>query len=206
MTLSLFRPALAAGALLLASGCAMMGGSRMDGPMTPAMRTAAMASWSESSRLAFADASEAYGAPDEMTATTATWHDSGPFKRTVVYAEAVPHRFPGPHDDVMEQFVDYRVPPAMVDELAMYDGSVMVARTTGELSARCDKIPFNILALNLSHEIVTGAMTVEQARTTYAEQVMAYKAGQPAPYTERLRFTPMASAADPDMPAPMMGP
>ena len=201
MTLSLLRPALAAVALLLFSGCAMMGGSRMDGPMTDAMRMDTMASWSEASRMAYQAATDAYGAPDEMTETMAVWHDSGPFKRTVVYAEAVPHRFPGPHDDVMEQFVDYRVPPMMYDELAMYDGSVMVARTTGELSARCDKIPFNILALNLAHEIVTGAMTVEQARTTYAEQVMAYKAGQPAMYTERLRFSPMANAEDPDRPA-----
>lgn len=192
---------------LLVSGCSMMGGrmAMADGPMSREMMMDKMAGWSESSRMAAAEAMAAYGMPDEMTATMATWHNSGPFTRTVVYAEAVPHRFPAPHDDVMEQFVDYRVPPAMFDELAMYDGSVMAARTTGELSARCDKIAFNMLALNLAHEIVTGAMTVEQARTTYAEQVVASKAGQPARYTERLLFTPMPGAADPDSPAPMMG-
>ncbi len=51
----------------------------------------------------------------------------------------VPHDFPMPHPDLLEQFVDYQVPPDKFDELAQYDGSVIVERTKGEISARCTR-------------------------------------------------------------------
>ena len=70
------------------------------------------------------------------------------------------------------------------------------------MSARCDKEGANFLALNLADEIARGRRTVEDARRMYAEQIMAMKAGRPAPYTERLLFTPMrGSSMDPDRPA-----
>jgi hypothetical protein len=166
---------------------------------------AVTASWSEASRMAFAAMTEKYGEPDELTPTMAMWHETGPFAHTVIHAQAVPHHFPAPHDDVLEQFVHYRVPPDLFDELAEYDGSVIVERTKGVMSARCDMEPLNILALNLAHHIATGEMDVEEARETYAEQAMAFKQGQPAPLTERLVFEPepMGSAGDPDEPADM---
>ncbi len=213
MNPSLCRTGLSAGLLvLLASGCMVSGGSMRNGdmaggPMDRAAMERAMAGWSESSRMAAQAMVQKYGAPDEMTNTMAMWHETGPFAHTVVHAMAVPHRFPMAHDDVLEQVVHYRVPPEMYDDLAMYDGSVMVERTTGKMSARCDMEPLNILALNLAHQIVTDEMNVDEARETYAEQAMAFKERRPAPYTERLMFTsqPMNSAMDPDMPAPMSG-
>jgi hypothetical protein len=39
----------------------------------------------------------------------------------------------------------------------------------------------------------------------YGEQIMAMKAGKPAPYTERLMFQPPRSTTDPDMPVMSMG-
>jgi len=44
-----------------------------------------------------------------------------------------------PHKDVLEQFVNRNVPVEKFKELAQYDGSVIVERTKGEISARCDK-------------------------------------------------------------------
>ncbi|MEX2153654.1 MAG: hypothetical protein WD825_09970 [Gemmatimonadaceae bacterium] len=58
----------------------------------------------------------------------------------------MPHSFPKPHTDLLEQFIDYRVPVDKYDELAAYDGSVIVERTKGEISARCDKEAMNFLA------------------------------------------------------------
>ena len=169
------------------------------------MDHAMMALWSEASRMAAQAMMDKYGAPDETTPTMLVWHNTGPFMHTVVHSTAVPHRFPMPHDDVLEQFVLYEVPPEMYDDLAEYDGSVMLERTSGKMSARCDKEPMNILALNLAHQIVSGEMDVEEARETYAEQAMAFKQNQPAPFTERLLFTsqPMGEAADPDEPVSM---
>jgi hypothetical protein len=41
-------------------------------------------------------------------------------------------------------------------ELAAYNGSVIAARTNGELGSGCDMEEANFLALNLVHGIVTG--------------------------------------------------
>ncbi|HEX8386831.1 MAG TPA: hypothetical protein VF576_11645 [Rubricoccaceae bacterium] len=194
--------------LVLVAGLALPGCTTMNGGMAgtaaPMSREALMAhtsGWSQASRMAVTAMTETYGAPDAVTATTAMWGPTGPWKRTVVYSTEVPHEFPGSHTDVMEQFVDYRVPPDMFDELAAYDGSVVVQRTNGEISARCDLEAANVLALNLADQIVRGQRTVAEARAEYGRQIMAFKAGQPAPLAERLAFTPAATGtADPDRP------
>lgn len=68
----------------------------------------------------------------------------------------------------------------------------------GELSARCDKEAANFLALNLADEIVRKKRSVTDARRMYGEQIMALKAGKPAPYTDRLMFDMMMNTNDPD--------
>jgi len=145
---------------------------------------------------------EKYGQPAEETATMLVWHNTGPWKRTIISKEAVQHDFPMPHPDVMEQVINYKVPPDKFDDLAMYDGSVIVERTKGELSARCDKEGANFLALNLANDIVTGKQTVSGARAEYARQIKAMMGGQPAPYTERLKFdVPSGNVGYADSPA-----
>jgi hypothetical protein len=176
-------------------------GGRVD----PAQVTRTIRGWHPAAQEAVRMMTAKYGPPAELTATMAVWGRTGPWKRTVVSGEAVDHAFPAPHPDVMEQVVDYRVPPELFDELAAYDGSVVVERTKGELSARCDKEGANFLALNLAHEIATGKRKVDDARKLYGEQIMAMKAGKPAPYTERLMFQQTRSTTDPDMPVMSMG-
>lgn len=177
------------------AGCAS--GSAGAGP---AGAPATMDGWHPASIEAIEYMTRKYGAPAEMTSSMAIWHRTGPWKRTIVYRDAVPHRFPGPHPDVMEQFIDYRLNPALFDEIAMYDGSVIVERTKGEMSARCDKEGANFLALNLAHEIATGKRTVGEARQAYGEQIKMMKAGQMTPYTSGLMFTPPPVGNDPDEP------
>jgi hypothetical protein len=197
--------ALAVGVALLA-GCAqgtMAGGtaaSMQGATMDRSTMEGAMSDWAPAAREAATFMTNKYGPPAEMTPTMAVWHNTGPWKRTIVYREAVQHNFPMPHPDVLEQFIDYRVPPDRYDELAMYDGSVIAERTKGELSARCDKEGANFLALNLAHEIATGRRTPEDARRMYGEQIKMMKAGQMTPYTSGLMFTPPPSGNDPDRP------
>jgi hypothetical protein len=57
----------------------------------------------------------------------------------------------------VESVIDYRVPPEQFSALAAFDGSVIAERTAGEVSARCHDEQANFLALNLMHDIVTGA-------------------------------------------------
>ena len=86
------------------------------------------------------------------------------------------------------------MPVDKFSDLAAYDGSVVPERTKGEISARCNMEEMNFLALNLAHDIVTGARSVEDARQHYAERAVAFMLGRPAPYMEGLRF--VASRGD----------
>lgn len=82
------------------------------------------------------------------------WVKNGLWNRTMVFKKEVDHFFPEPHKDVMQHFVEFKVPPDMFDELTEFDGSVVVDRTQGEISARCDKECANFLALNLAYEFL----------------------------------------------------
>lgn len=157
--------------------------------------------WPQTSRLAVRQMMEKYGAPDEATPTRVIWFDNGPWKRTVVTNEPTDHDFPMPHQDVMEQVIDYQVPPHRVDELAAYDGSVYVDRTRGEMSARCDAEAANFIALNLAHDIIEDKRSVEEARKEYADLVVAHMTKEKAvPYAEKLTFDAPKSTGFSDEP------
>lgn len=109
-----------------------------------------------------------YGQPQEVTANRLIWHDNGPWKFSQLVNEA---------DDA--------------DDLLAYDGSLILERTKGELSARCDKEEANFLAINLAHEVATGKRTVDDARRFDAESVQQMmKPGKPNEYLQGFRFIP----------------
>jgi hypothetical protein len=94
------------------------------------------------------------------------------------------------------QIINYKVPLDLVDDVIR---SIIVDRTKGEVSARCDKEPMNFLALNLMHNIAVAKRTVQNAQAFYAKMTMEYgRYNQSSTYIERLLFTTMPSAADPD--------
>jgi hypothetical protein len=142
-----------------------------------------------------------YGPPNEGTPTRLFWYRRPPWKRMEVSADPVAHNWPAPHEDFFTQVIDYRVPPEMIDRIAQFDGSILVDRTRGEVSARCDSEAANVLGLNLVHEIVTGTRTVDEARETSSQNTVAYNLGRSAPYAERLLFElPRGGTEDLDKP------
>jgi hypothetical protein len=139
-----------------------------------------------------------YGQPDEATIKRLVWHSKGPWKRSELINEEIPHNFPEPHKDSLLQVIPYRVPPEFAGKLLQFDGSVVIERTRGELAARCDSERANYLALNLAHEIVIGKKSVDQARRFYAETVQQKKHQE---YMERFLFpVPTTDQSDPDVP------
>src|SRR4051812_1363954 len=158
-----------------------------------------MSSWPEEAREAADLVIKAYGEPHEATDSELTWRGVGPWKRIVAQKAFWAHEFPAPHTDSVESFVDYRVPIERIADVARFDGSVMVERTTGELSARCHDEQANFLALTPTDDIARGRRDVEDARGYYAKEFLDARRKQPTPYMEGLRFTTAASsAADPD--------
>jgi hypothetical protein len=167
--------------------------------MAIAERSQLIQTWPEESAEAAQLVIDAHGEPDEATDSRLTWHNVDPWKRIVATKQFWHHEFPAPHIDCVESFLDYRVPVDKFTPLAEYDGSVVCERTAGEVSARCHDEQANFLALNLMHEIVTGAKDVQAARDYYAKEFLDARRKRPTPYMEGLRFTPArAEAADPD--------
>jgi hypothetical protein len=155
--------------------------------------------WPEDSREAAQLVIDEHGEPHEVTDSTLIWHNAGPWKRIVATRAFYEHDFPAPHIDAVESFIDYRVPVERFSPLAEFDGSVIVERTAGEVSARCHDEQANFLALNLMHDIVTGAKDVEEARSYYAKEFLDARRNKPTPYMEKLHFQPgNGKAADRD--------
>ena len=135
-----------------------------------------------------------YGEPAEATPTQVTWFHNGPWKRTALFKEGAAHNFPKPHQDVLEQSVDYRVPLDKVADLLKYNGSLVIDRTRGELSAHCDSEKQNLIALNIANDIVKGDRNVEQALAYHAQIIVGLRDGEPETYPQKLRFKPSAAA------------
>lgn len=142
---------------------------------------------------------EKYGVPDEAAPSELLWYDTGPWKRSELYRDGVPHNFPKAHEDYLKQVIDFRVPPEKFDELGRFDGSVYVDRTNGELAAKCDKEAMNFLALNLAYDLITGETTVEDARKDYGVTALKDMMGGSPAYTQDLQFDlPGGKERDPD--------
>lgn len=199
---------LAAAVLLSGSAVAQQGADtptrQGQGKTNAAQVAKATGAWPKASRDAIKFMTDKYGAPAAVTADAVMWGKTGPWKRTLVFRVEVAHQFPKAHSDVMQQWIDYKAPWDKYDELAAYDGSVVLERTAGEMSARCDKEAANFLALNLADEVARGKRTVDDARMKYGEQIKAMMSMKPAPYTEKLMFNVSGKTQDADRSLPGM--
>lgn len=155
--------------------------------------------WPDVSKGAAKEMVDKYGPPDEMTPSQLLWKQRGAWKASIVSRDPVHHEWPAPHEDVLEQVVSFRVPPEKVSELAQFDGSVMVERTKGELSARCGGEAANFLALNLAKDIIDGKRSVDDARRAYEREMKAKRTGAQSKLTKGLLFAPQADSADVDV-------
>jgi hypothetical protein len=150
-------------------------------------------SWPTESKEAAELVIESRGEPDEVSETKLIWHNVSPLKRIVANKKFKKHNFPAPHIDAVESVIAYDVPLEKVSQLASYDGSVTYRRTAGELSAECHDEQANFLALNLANDIIEGNKTIGEARTYYSKEFLDSRRGKPAPYMEKLRFSPTGS-------------
>lgn len=182
-----------------------MKGDTTSGMMSHTFKLDMIQSWPVESRTAAEAIIAKYGMPKEFTSTMLVWEKTGPWKKTVVMKDAVDHQFPVAHKDVLKQVVDYKVPADKADEIAQFDGSVLIDRTKGEVAVRCDKEENNFIAMNLVDEIVQGKKNVKQAREMMAKAVTGSKlAGNEGMFKDGFKFQlATSSTADADKSMPM---
>ena len=138
-----------------------------------------------------------YGPPNLAGSEMLVWHDNGPWKRTTVFRDEVPHHFPKVHTDLLEQVIELDVPADKLDELGKFDAAISYHGTSGELAARCDMEAANFLALNLAHDVIDGKKSVEQARAEYGRSIVAMLTGEEMPKIMKgLAFEPAKNAGN----------
>lgn len=158
-----------------------------------------LADWDDEPQEIANQMQDKYGLPDEATPSRLIWYDTGMWKRSVLHRDGVPHHFPKEHTDYLKQVIDYQAPTDEYDNLATFDGSVLLDRTKGEMAARCDKEAMNFLAINLAHDIITGDKTVDEARQHYAKTAVKAMMGAEPDYTTDFQFgLPEGDQHDPD--------
>lgn len=139
-----------------------------------------------------------YGLPHEATPTVLIWYYNSPWKRTILHRDGARHNIPRPHVDLLEQTIDAKVTPEAWGELATFDGSIIVDRTRGEMTAYCENEDANTFILNLAHDIVLGRKTAREARSILFESDDLLHHLWPNPYRDELQFDPKIQADDPD--------
>jgi hypothetical protein len=190
---------LVAALVALLPACVVLGQAaptaRAQPPAPPPVSTEAAAwaqknleGWPKITLAVAADLVTKYGQPNASNAHELTWYNNGPWKRTTLYKEEVQHNFPYPHQDILAQTVNYRVPVEKIAALVKYDGSLVVDRTRGELTVHCNNEESNTLILNIADDIVRGDRSVEQALAYHAQVIRGVQIGEPETYPYKLRF------------------
>lgn len=89
-----------------------------------------------------------------------------------------------------------------IDRYGLDDSVVVESRKSGVGAPPRPAV--NLRALNLMHDIVTGAKSVEEARDDHTKEFADFRRKKPTPYMERPRFSPVGGdAGDPGVRIPL---
>lgn len=149
-------------------------------------------SWPASSSTVARSLIKKYGLPHEAAPTGLVWYYNGPWAKTMVSRDGVRHIFPNAHLDVLEQTLRYRVLPEKIAELALYNGSLTVNPTRGEISICCSDEDVNFLSMNLGHEIILGLTTSSEAKERHRQIMNGRRLLWPEMAMEGLQFEVVA--------------
>jgi hypothetical protein len=98
------------------------------------------------------------------------------------------HESRGVDKDFLQQTIGYLVPADKMNDLARFNKLIEVSQTAGELTVCSDSESRNYLTVNLAHQIVTGKMSVEEARGAFAKTSRLEMAGKSSPDLKGFRF------------------
>lgn len=128
--------------------------------------------WNETPRLVAENVMDQYGAPNEHTPRMLIWYNNAPWEKTVVHKQVtMGGNTMQARDVVMEQTIMYKVPVDMIDELAHFNGNLIVDPARGALTARSNSEATNYLLVNLANDIITNKKTVQQAQQYYNDNL-----------------------------------
>src|SRR5699024_6044443 len=120
-----------------------------------------LSTWEKKQREGALKIIKKYGYPQEAIASRLIWYNNGPWKRTVVLRDAVPHNLPTNNMDFLEQTVDYRTSVELFDEISLFDSACYHYSMSCYVTVICDKNEDNVLFVVLLHDIMSVYRTVD---------------------------------------------
>jgi hypothetical protein len=159
---------------------------RMGGGVAETKAAMLTRSWPTESRDAAVALELKLGPPAEVDDAHLTWNNAGGWKRITVHRAG---EADDTHLDVIDVVVDYDVKGnELAENVARLNAGLAVQGESNEISAWCETEALCILALNVANDIVSGRLSLEQAREEYERAVAAFRAGEQVPYTQGLQF------------------
>lgn len=170
-------------------------GAGPSGAMNGQDARTVISSWPDNTKKAAQALIEKYGQPDGVTDRMLVWHDKDQWQKVAVFRDSVKHEAPFPHQDFLENTINYKVPESKIADLIKFDQGLVIDETRGTLASHCDSEEANTLALNLANDIVTGKRSASSARSFMRDTMMKSAAGKSSPYMQRLQFEPNKTGA-----------
>jgi len=157
----------------------------------------AIRSWPDESREPANWILHVHGEPDDVAASELVWNEIGPWKRVVATRSFVAHETPDRHTASIRSFIAFQVPDDKIDLFAELDGNLEFDAETGEVSACGHDLQANVLAVNLMAEVVTEAITVDEARERYVSALLEAHSGHPPADVTEVHFAGDPTTGEP---------
>ncbi|MFA5582782.1 MAG: hypothetical protein WDA09_01095 [Bacteriovoracaceae bacterium] len=154
------------------------------------------AGWPQSSIVAAKELITKYGDPTEVTSDQLIWRNFAPFKEIIVHKNLYSSYFPLLHQNPVEHVIDYKASSDRVTNVWNYNGSVVLNRTQGEMSAFGPNEEMNILSMNLTHKIMSGEINEDRARVIHGQETLDFLNGEKSALTQSLTFGSQINTAD----------
>ncbi len=174
---------------VLALGLALVGGLRavaQDGAVRSPQTS--IQSWPAPSRALARALIVKYGTPHSFGEHALYWYDNGPWRRTVVHRDGTGGSFLRRGADILEQTAAYPVGADSAGELKEIAPGIYADAAAGEVTSRAESEAMNFLALNLAAEVLSRAMSEDDARRAYRRTRRLAGSGKSSPYLDGLAF------------------
>jgi hypothetical protein len=150
--------------------------------------------WPDVAREAAYQVILVHGPPDDLDEQALRWDHLGPWKRVVVCADDGDDD----PDDVIESVVEVAIPDERrADVEAIAAEFRVTVEADGEVAVRGPDLHVNAITLNVVHAMVTGELTVQDARERRSRDLADLRDGHPPADADELHFAADAPHGEP---------
>ncbi len=125
-----------------------------------------IASWSSQHKEIIQGLITKYGQPNERTSDSLIWHNNGPWAKTVVKRDSM--------NKPLIQSASVNVPAEKMGDVSLFNKNLVVDGSKNLVTSSANREDLNFLAINLTDEIVKGAMSPMEARRQYGQLADAH--------------------------------